>query len=72
MIKVNALDNLGQTSLHRSAQNGHVAVCEHLLQSGADASICSLQGYKASQNCTDSVKKILQGAQYLLAVVKKH
>ena len=60
-LQVNDLDNVGQTPLHRSAQNGHVAICELLLENGADASICSLQGYTAAQIGTDAAKKLLQG-----------
>ena len=59
--QVNDLDNVGQTPLHRSAQNGHVAICELLLENGADASICSLQGYTAAQIGTEAAKKLLQG-----------
>ena len=59
--KVNALDGLGQTCLHRVAQQGNMQACRLLLQYGADASIVSLQGYTAAQLATDSVQKMLRG-----------
>ena len=62
LLQVNALDNLGQAPLHRSAKNGHVAICEFLLDNGADSALSSLQGYTAAQISTDAVKAILQGS----------
>uniref|UniRef100_A0A670HS46 Poly [ADP-ribose] polymerase n=1 Tax=Podarcis muralis TaxID=64176 RepID=A0A670HS46_PODMU len=58
--KVNALDNLGQTSLHRAAHCGHLQTCRLLLSSGCDPSIVSLQGFTASQMGNESVQQLLQ------------
>uniref|UniRef100_A0A8D2PFV0 Poly [ADP-ribose] polymerase n=1 Tax=Zosterops lateralis melanops TaxID=1220523 RepID=A0A8D2PFV0_ZOSLA len=58
--KVNALDNLGQTSLHRAAHCGHLQTCRLLLSSGCDPSIVSLQGFTALQMGTESVQQLLQ------------
>ncbi|XP_074928792.1 poly [ADP-ribose] polymerase tankyrase-2 isoform X4 [Chelonoidis abingdonii] len=58
--KVNALDNLGQTSLHRAAHSGHLQTCRLLLSSGCDPSIVSLQGFTALQMGTESVQQLLQ------------
>uniref|UniRef100_A0A6I8RKH7 Poly [ADP-ribose] polymerase n=1 Tax=Xenopus tropicalis TaxID=8364 RepID=A0A6I8RKH7_XENTR len=58
--KVNALDNLGQTSLHRAAHCGHLQTCRLLLNSGCDPSIVSLQGFTALQMGNESVQQILQ------------
>uniref|UniRef100_A0A8C7DZ59 Poly [ADP-ribose] polymerase n=1 Tax=Naja naja TaxID=35670 RepID=A0A8C7DZ59_NAJNA len=58
--KVNALDNLGQTSLHRAAHCGHLQTCRLLLSFGCDPSIISLQGFTASQMGNESVQQLLQ------------
>ncbi|XP_048360861.1 poly [ADP-ribose] polymerase tankyrase-2 isoform X2 [Sphaerodactylus townsendi] len=58
--KVNALDNLGQTSLHRAAHCGHLQTCRLLLSSGCDPSVVSLQGFTASQMGNESVQQLLQ------------
>nr|XP_060624723.1 poly [ADP-ribose] polymerase tankyrase-2 isoform X2 [Anolis sagrei ordinatus] len=58
--KVNALDNLGQTSLHRAAHCGHLQTCRLLLSSGCDPSIMSLQGFTASQMGNESIQQLLQ------------
>ncbi|XP_034631682.1 poly [ADP-ribose] polymerase tankyrase-2 isoform X3 [Trachemys scripta elegans] len=58
--KVNALDSLGQTSLHRAAHCGHLQTCRLLLSSGCDPSIVSLQGFTALQMGTESVQQLLQ------------
>ena len=57
--KVNALDSLGQTCLHRAGREGNVQACRILLTFGVDPSIVSLQGYTAAQLATDSVAKLL-------------
>ncbi|XP_062988968.1 poly [ADP-ribose] polymerase tankyrase-2 [Elgaria multicarinata webbii] len=58
--KVNALDNLGQTSLHRAAYCGHLQTCRLLLSFGCDPSIVSLQGFTASQMGNESIQQLLQ------------
>ncbi|XP_026526560.1 tankyrase-2 isoform X3 [Notechis scutatus] len=58
--KVNALDNLGQTSLHRAAHCGHLQTCRLLLSFGCDPSIISLQGFTASQMGNENVQQLLQ------------
>ncbi|KAM3835367.1 poly [ADP-ribose] polymerase tankyrase-2 isoform 4-T4 [Vipera latastei] len=58
--KVNALDNLGQTSLHRAAHCGHLQTCRLLLSFGCDPSIVSLQGFTASQMGNESIQQLLQ------------
>ncbi|XP_028651298.1 poly [ADP-ribose] polymerase tankyrase-2 isoform X1 [Erpetoichthys calabaricus] len=58
--KVNALDNLGQTALHRAAHCGHLQTCRLLLNSGCDPLIVSLQGFSASQMGNESIQQILQ------------
>lgn len=40
---VNARDIFGETSLHYAAENGHFAIVEMLLQSGADATLLDLK-----------------------------
>ena len=58
--KVNALDNAGQTALHRCARADNVQACRILLNFGADPSIVSLQGYTAAQlAASDGVAKLL-------------
>jgi len=57
--KVNALDSLGQTCLHRAGREGNVQACRILLTFGVDASIVSLQGFTAAQLSTEPVGKIL-------------
>ena len=42
--KVNALDSLGQTSLHRAAREGNIQACRILLSFGVDHRTVSLQG----------------------------
>ncbi|XP_008207481.1 poly [ADP-ribose] polymerase tankyrase isoform X1 [Nasonia vitripennis] len=58
--KVNALDGLGQTALHRCAREDNIQACRILLSYNVDQSIVSLQGYTAAQVATENVLKILQ------------
>ncbi|KAM4624549.1 poly [ADP-ribose] polymerase tankyrase-2 [Polymixia lowei] len=58
--KVNAVDNLGQTALHRAAHCGHLQTCRLLLNSGCDPFLMSLQGFSPSQLGNESVQEILQ------------
>ncbi|XP_075222552.1 tankyrase isoform X2 [Lycorma delicatula] len=58
--KVNALDALGQTALHRCAREDNVQACRILLSYSVDTTIVSLQGYTALQVATENVQKILQ------------
>ncbi|MEE6485606.1 hypothetical protein FKM82_014347 [Ascaphus truei] len=58
--KVNGLDNLGQTCLHRAAHCGHLQTCRLLLNSGCDPAIVSLQGFTALQMGNESVQQLLQ------------
>ena len=62
------MDNLGQTPLHRASQSGQVQACRMLLQAGADASICSLQGYTAAQIGTEAVQKVLEGKDVIVSL----
>ncbi|XP_053307185.1 poly [ADP-ribose] polymerase tankyrase-2 isoform X1 [Spea bombifrons] len=57
--KVNALDNLGQTCLHRAAHCGHLQTCRLLLNSGCDPAIVSLQGFTALQMGNESLRQLL-------------
>lgn len=59
--KVNALDGLGQTALHRCAREDNLQACRILLSFNVDPSIVSLQGYTAAQVASENVLKILQG-----------
>ncbi|KAG5855454.1 hypothetical protein ANANG_G00049220 [Anguilla anguilla] len=63
--KVNALDNLGQTALHRAAHCGHLQTCRLLLSSGCDPLITSLQGFSPSQLGNESVQEILQQGAFV-------
>lgn len=63
--KVNALDGLGQTALHRCAREDNVQACRILLSYSVDTTIVSLQGYTATQVASENVLKILQGDQKL-------
>lgn len=58
--KVNALDGLGQTSLHRCARDDNVQACRLLLSYTIDSTIVSLQGYTAAQLASENVLKILK------------
>uniref|UniRef100_A0A667YB65 Poly [ADP-ribose] polymerase n=1 Tax=Myripristis murdjan TaxID=586833 RepID=A0A667YB65_9TELE len=58
--KVNAVDNLGQTALHRAAHCGHLQTCRLLLNAGCDPLLTSLQGFSPSQLGNESVQEILQ------------
>ncbi|XP_076165189.1 tankyrase isoform X1 [Ptiloglossa arizonensis] len=58
--KVNALDGLGQTVLHRCVREDNVQACRILLSYNVDPSIVSLQGYTAAQVAAENVLKILQ------------
>ncbi|XP_058447048.1 poly [ADP-ribose] polymerase tankyrase [Malaya genurostris] len=58
--KVDALDGLGQTTLHRCAREDNIQACRLLLSYNIDISIVSLQGYTAAQLATENVLKILQ------------
>ncbi|KAG5841492.1 hypothetical protein ANANG_G00200060 [Anguilla anguilla] len=57
--KVNALDTLGQTALHRAALAGHLQTCRLLLSHGADPAIVSLQGFTPAQMGNEAVQQIL-------------
>ncbi|XP_076418944.1 poly [ADP-ribose] polymerase tankyrase-2 isoform X4 [Peromyscus maniculatus bairdii] len=57
---VNALDSLGQTSLHRAAHCGHLQTCRLLLSYGCDPNIISLQGFTALQMGNENVQQLLQ------------
>ncbi|XP_018427337.1 PREDICTED: tankyrase-2 isoform X4 [Nanorana parkeri] len=59
--KVSALDNLGQTCLHRAAHCGQLQTCRILLNSGCDPAVVSLQGFTALQMGNESVQQLLQG-----------
>ncbi|XP_059179207.1 poly [ADP-ribose] polymerase tankyrase-1-like isoform X1 [Physella acuta] len=58
--KVNALDGLGQTALHRVAQQGNMQACRLLMSFAIDPSIVSLQGYTAAQLATENIQKLLR------------
>lgn len=58
--KVNALDALGQSALHRCAREDNIQACRILLSYSVDTTIVSLQGYTALQVATDNIQKILQ------------
>ena len=60
-MQVNTLDGLGQTALHRVAQQGNMQACRLLLQYGVDPSIVSLQGYSAAQLAPENIQKMLRG-----------
>ena len=47
--KVNSLDGLGQTALHRCAREDNVQACRLLLSYSIDTTIVSLQGYTAGK-----------------------
>ncbi|XP_054166448.1 poly [ADP-ribose] polymerase tankyrase-2-like [Oppia nitens] len=57
--KVNILDGLGQTALHRCARDGNIGAVQTLLSYGADISIVSLQGYTVDQMAKENVQKLL-------------
>ncbi|UYV66639.1 TNKS2, partial [Cordylochernes scorpioides] len=57
--KVNVLDGLGQTALHRCGREGNLQAVRLLLSYGVDPSIISLQGYTAFQVARDNVQKLI-------------
>ncbi|XP_030629548.1 LOW QUALITY PROTEIN: poly [ADP-ribose] polymerase tankyrase-2-like [Chanos chanos] len=63
--KVNAVDSLGQTALHRAAHCGHLQTCRLLLNAGCDPLITSLQGFSPSQLGNESVQEILQEGVFI-------
>jgi len=58
--KVNVLDGLGRTALHRASQVGQVQCCHQLLSYGADPSIVALDGTNAAQVAAEPVQKLFQ------------
>ncbi|XP_044260060.1 poly [ADP-ribose] polymerase tankyrase [Tribolium madens] len=58
--KVNALDGLGQTALHRCTKDDNVQACRLLLSYNVDPSIVSLQGYTAAQLAGENAQKLFQ------------
>lgn len=58
--KVNALDGLGQTALHRCARDDNVQACRLLMSYSIDPTIISLQGFTAAQLASENVLKILK------------
>lgn len=68
VIQVNALDGLGQTALHRVAQQGNMQACRLLMSYAVDSSIVSLQGYTAAQLATENIQKMLKGKQIMHSI----
>ncbi|XP_061565179.1 poly [ADP-ribose] polymerase tankyrase-2-like [Cololabis saira] len=64
--KVNTLDHLGQTALHRAARGGRLQTCRLLLTAGSDPLLTSLQGFSPSQLGNESVQQILQAGGALI------
>ncbi|XP_028286164.1 poly [ADP-ribose] polymerase tankyrase-2-like [Parambassis ranga] len=64
--KVNAVDHLGQTALHRAAHCGHLQTCRLLLMAGCDPLLTSLQGFLPSQLGNESIQEILQAEGALI------
>lgn len=58
--KVNVLDGLGQTALHRCARDDNLQACRLLLSYNIDPTIVSLQDYTAAQIASENVLKILK------------
>lgn len=58
---VNALDDMGQTALHRCARDDNVQGCRLLLSYNVDPAVVSMQGFTAVQVATENVLKLLQG-----------
>ncbi|BFY98557.1 hypothetical protein BsWGS_01597 [Bradybaena similaris] len=58
--KVNVLDGLGQTALHRVGQQGNMQACRLLMSYAVDSSIVSVQGYTAAQLATENIQKLLR------------
>lgn len=58
--KVNALDGLGQTALHRCAKDGNIQACRILFTYSVDAAIVSLQGYTAAQLAPECLHAVLR------------
>uniref|UniRef100_A0A1B0G6T3 Poly [ADP-ribose] polymerase n=1 Tax=Glossina morsitans morsitans TaxID=37546 RepID=A0A1B0G6T3_GLOMM len=56
--KVNALDGLGQTALHKCARDEQAV--RLLLSYSIDTTIISLEGYTAAQLASDNVQKLLK------------
>lgn len=69
--KVNALDRLGQTALHRCARDDNVQACRILLSYNVDTTVVSLQGYTAAQVASEDVQKILQGKIFFTLLSKQ-
>ncbi|XP_044194046.1 poly [ADP-ribose] polymerase tankyrase-2-like isoform X1 [Thunnus albacares] len=67
--KVNAVDHLGQTPLHRAARCGHLQTCRQLLSAGCDPLLTSLQGLSASQMGNDGMQEMLRGAAMIAEAV---
>lgn len=57
--KINSLDGLGQSALHRCARDGNNQACQILLSYGADTTIVSLQGYTPDQVAKENIQKLL-------------
>lgn len=68
--KVNALDGLGQTALHRCTKEDNVQACRLLLSYNVDSSIVSLQGYTAAQLAGENAQKLFQGKLLQFAVAR--
>ncbi|XP_059180071.1 poly [ADP-ribose] polymerase tankyrase-2-like [Centropristis striata] len=64
--KVNMVDHLGQTALHRAAHCGHLQTCRLLLSAGCDPLLPSLQGLSPSQLGNESVQEVLQAEGVLI------
>lgn len=58
--KVNVIDGLGHTALHRCARDDNVQACRILISYNIDSTIVSLQGFTAAQMASENVLKILK------------
>ena len=60
MLQVNLRDHLGNTVLHKAAEQGLLSICRFLITNGADPSIMNNMRCKAIDIATPTVSKVLQ------------
>lgn len=56
----NQLDSSGYAALHYAARNGHLTVCERLVNAGADVNVCTRSG-----GVTPLIRAALMGKQII-------